>query len=251
MGEISISGVELLFAVTASGGERFYGIHDPLWALDAGEILLKQNEASLSLEKKGFVSLGFDESMVFEPSLEEIVKHCTFCEQFLMLNTICSGRQQPPSVFYFKDNRIAQLRQGLDEEYILSWVEKDAFFDRILTQIHKNSVPHQEAPACAISTQEMSKLQGRFTAKGKAVEFSSEIPKEMGNILERGLKQEADYSVVMLRDIEQRTVEHIICIHAPEGSLRLWQNLLEGEDSWRICYTDREELNGLLRKLVG
>jgi hypothetical protein len=251
MSEIRVTGAELLFVAAALGGKSFYGIQDPFWAMDSREIILKQSEAKLSLEKKGYVSLGFDDSVVFESLLEEIVRHCTFCEQYLMLDTIYSGFQQPSTIYYFRHNKAAQLTRGADEEYVLSWIEAHLLFDNVLTRIHKNSVPHRSGSAFTLNTQDMTQLQFQCANGDGTLDFPPDIPTIMREILESGLRKKGDYSVVTLTDINQRSIKHLICIHTQQGSLRLWQDLIDDENAWKIGYTNREELDELLRKLVG
>lgn len=134
MGEILLSAKELLFAAAKLGANCFAGIADPFYGMTDEEIRLEREELQLSLEKKGYAEVGFDDVFTLKPEAADLVSVCAECESYLLMQLLPPGEKAWQLLVYAGKGGLvtAQVR---GQEVTLDRIGKETVTEKILAQM--------------------------------------------------------------------------------------------------------------------
>ena len=84
MQEIQLTPQELIYVASLLGAKEFFGIPDPFFGMDRGEIATCVNTIQSDLNKKGILDMDFSGTIrVCEP-VADLVKKCAFCDAYAL-----------------------------------------------------------------------------------------------------------------------------------------------------------------------
>lgn len=106
--EIQLTPKELVYVASILGAKEFFGIPDPFFGMDRGEIAACVNTIQSDLNKKGVLDMDFSGAVrVCEP-VADLVKKCAFCDAYALgAFQVESGIES--LVVYFKNQEVIFL----------------------------------------------------------------------------------------------------------------------------------------------
>lgn len=244
MKEISMTGRELIFISSMLGGESFFGLQDPFFGMEDYEIRAELQEIQVSLDEKGFIELGFDDTLAINSDIEALVRNCTFCEKYLIVNAIENGVIHPQEVYYLKDGEIILLVDK-GEQIKLTPVNFRQLEDKLAKSFYYEGDDYGEA--FEVTSQELVDIQN--SQDGMPLEQLTKLgcTGKMADILLKGLQQKALYCSITGADLKKRSMVNFTSICSPEGMIEMRLNE-EYEDKWVISFMKQESLRCFIRK---
>lgn len=248
MDSIVVSPKELLVLSSKVGSKRFFGIQDPFRGMTRNEIKSELPTIQLRLEKKGLVSLGFDDSFTLTPLCNSIIPICGFCEKYIALDSIVAGTVQPRALLYFRNTEIVSLYES-DKGLEIKKVSIDDAIKFMLSSGFENCVNTKEAiTSVKIAQSLLAEVRGLEVQEGVNTLSRAGIASSIAQALVMGLHQECGYSSLSAVDLKNRTFNSVICVMTQDGNLRL--NPTEDNDTWQAIWVSKDEIHSEIESII-
>lgn len=244
MDAIVLSPKELVVLSSKMGATNLYGIQDPFRGMTKTEILAEVPKILLQLEKKGLASLGFDNAFALTSQCEELIQTCVFCNQYITIDSISSGIVQPKTLFYFRNSEVVILT-NFDNGMELRKITGDEVGNQIIASTFSHCVDTAKEDSCTILAQSiLEKAQNAGPQQGVEILCGAGCTTAMASALISGLRQQCEYCSLVAVDLISNSLNSLICIITPDGSLRL--TLAEPtesmEDSWQLTWMSKDNI---------
>ena len=252
MCDLKLTAKELLFAASCLGAQTFFGLPDPFWGMDETDIALELTELQLSLEKKGYASVGFDDAFKLSLDAKELVSVCANCEQYIMADLTSPGSLSKSPLFHVCDGkavRISEEKGSLTLRSIkpseiagLIWKEMSCPEDDSISSTQTYILPYQ----CIAKAQELAE-----SAPNRAVSLlvNEGCPEQLARILLEGFSRKAHFCSVSVTDLIERRFEYFICVRNASGSILLTPIPSAADDCWELRSVSSSELRKQLDSL--
>jgi len=246
---LELTARELLFAASRVGAQTFFGLPDPFFGMDEADIAGELIELQLSLEKKSYASIGFDDVFKLSSKAEELISVCANCERYIVadLGTLDGAYQN--LLFYFRgDKAVAVLPK--DGDLTLRAIEPSGVAGRIWEDMFWPEVK-EVAPVAAhrLSFACIAEAQNRAEndpVSASAVLKEEGCPERLVEILLCGFRRKAYFYSISMTDLKASRFEHLICVCTKADGVLLTAS---DADCWDIRSIDGVQLRGLLAHL--
>ena len=252
MDDLRLTAKELLFAASRLGAQTFFGLPDPFWGMDETDIALELTQLQMSLAKKGYASVGFDDAFKLSSDAEELVSVCANCEQYIMADLVSPGGIHKNPLFHVSEGkavRISEEKGSLTLRPVKSpeisgliWEEMAWSEDDSISSTQAYSLPYK----CIAGAQELAESQ-----PGRAVSLlmSEGCPGQLARILQEGFARKANFCSVSVTDLVGRRFEYFICVRNASGSILLTPMPGAADDCWELRSVSSSELREQLDSL--
>jgi len=241
---LQLTARELLFAASELGAETFFGLPDPFFGMDENDIAQEIVELQLTLEKKGYASLGFDRTFKLLPKTTKLIEVCANCERYIVADFVAPDGEYKNLLFYFLgDKAVSVLPSG--SELMLKTIEPPDAITQIWAQIFW---PQGEKTGVSF------KLS--FESIKRAQQGADDIlkkegcPQPLADILISGFKQTTHFYSISMTDLAAGRFENITCICTEHDGVVLIP-LDDIENNWEVRAMDSTALCKLLEEVLG
>lgn len=247
MDSLKLSAKELLVLSSRLGAQTFYGIADPFRGMTKAEIWSEIPDLQLQAEKRGLLSMGFDEEISLTGLAATLIPTCAFCERYLTVDSIFSGALQPSRRLYVRKERAVALQQ--DGTQIALWEETPTkFLAGLMDTVFADCADTVPATESAVVPQAvLEQARAADDEQARDILRSAGCSPELADLLALGLHQQCKYCALTAVDLTAHTLESLICIVASTGTVRL--GMADGGENWQAewitCASIRKVLDGL------
>ncbi len=236
METMELTAKELLFVAAQLGAENFFGLPDPFFGMDEDEIGRELCSIQLTLVEKGHASIGFDSAFDLLPAAAELVSICSGCDRCILTDLLFRGDAQKSLRFYLCGERAAQLIVG-GEQLTLCQIDPAEIAKRICEAMdwheQEESGAEENRLLSFLVLSEAQRMAQRDPERAAALLRQEGCSDRMVKILLEGFQKKADYHTVSVADLQDRSLDHLVCIRAAAGSVRI-SPLYDEAESWKI-----------------
>lgn len=222
MNEMTISTRELLFAGAQLGATMFFGLPDPFYGMTQEEIRREIGQMQVSLEKKGYAQLGFDDAFALTPEAAALVEVCAKCQRYLLVQLTPPNEPAWQLLFYAGETGLVEA-EVRGENVTLRRTAQSAVADRILVQLPQASGSGESA-AAVVKQEELTQAQALSVdepEKAKDLLGGCGCPAEMAALLVQGFRRETGRYVLCRSDFQTRTLDEMILLQNDSGAVCL------------------------------
>ena len=252
MDSITLSPKELIVLSSMIGAKNFYGIQNPFRGMTKNEIQAEIPDIQLQLEKRGLVSLGFDDSFTMTPLCEAFLPVCALCERYLTIESIASGKIQPSIRIYFRGGEIVLLLYS-DEGCELRKMTCDEAVKYLLTSTYSHCTDvTEDCSIFSISQSDLGKIRNISPKDALNFLIKADCPASVAEALILGLHQKCEYCSLIAVDLSNNLLNILMCIITAEGCLRLTPTEMHGskEDIWEISWINRDSIYTEIQSII-
>jgi hypothetical protein len=250
---LNMSARELLFAASKLGAEVFFGLPDPFFGLDETDITQELIDLQLSLERKGYASMGFDDAFKLSPKAEKLVSTCVYCERYIVADFIPPGGEHKNLVFYFREEKAVAVSHEKDG-LVLRTIEPSDTAGQLWQEMSwpKDIENAANSPAYRISYEGIARAQsiaGSDSAGAAKLLLEEGCPELLAKVLVDGFRRDAHFYSISVSDLKMKKFEYIACVCTKSEGVVL-ASLNDGDDdSWGVRITSDSQLKTLLEQL--
>ena len=222
MNEMTISARELLFAGAQLGAKMFFGLPDPFYGMTQEEIRREIGQMQVSLERKGYAQLGFDDAFTLTPEAAALVEVCAKCQRYLLVQLTPPEAPAWQLLVYSSEAGLVEA-EVQDENVTLRRIAQNAVAERILAQLPPAS-GSGEAAAAVVKQEALTQARALAVDEPeKALELLAGCgcPAEMAALLVQGFRREAGRYVFCRSDFQTRTLDEMILLQNGSGAVCL------------------------------
>lgn len=250
MERMKLSAKELVLAASTLGAKTFYGLPDPFFGMDPLETAREVTELQLSLEKKGYARMGFDDSFALTAQARQLVAVCAGCERYLIASLLPPGQAETSIVFYQMGEETAELAiQG--EMLFLAPIGRE----QIPNKLWEELTPPNASETLPISEGEVS--HAALAKARQCTEYGATLaalvdggcPESLAIPLTEGLQNKAGFCTLALIDLKGHTLEQLLFISGERGCLRLSPVVTESEDRWDLHAVEQGQIRRWIDRL--
>ncbi len=234
--EIQLTPKELIYVASILGAKEFFGIPDPFFGMERGEIATCVNAIQSDLNQKGILEMDFSGSVrVCEP-VANVVKKCAFCDAYALGVFQVEGGIES-MVVYFKNQEMISLTSQDSSLYIHSADIKEvrSKFSSILEEKKCGSNVTSSKTRSCFTYQTIEKLRklaiaGDDTAAQKEINAAG-IDEAIGKVFLGCFHSEAKLYTLVVTNFAVDQVELLLCIfyHGSLVCVRQERNSNSGE----------------------
>lgn len=250
MGELTLTAQELLFAGAQLGAKTFFGLPDPFYGMTLEEIRQEIGQMQVSLEKKGYAEMGFDDAFTLKPEVSAMVEACAKCLCYLLVRLTPPGKKAWQLLIYAGEAGLVEV-DAKGEELKLNWIDQKTVSNKILAEIRPVADNGSEVSTVVVKQAELAQAQSlAIDEPGKALELleSQGCPSETATLLVQGFRHEAGRYVFCKSDFQTRTLDEMILLQSEGGAVCLTLENVD-EDLWKAeflpCGANEETLRGM------
>ena len=232
---------ELVFAASHLGTQNFYGLPDPFYGMEDGEIVREVTQLQLSLTQKGIADMGFDDDFSITSKASELISVCADCSAYVTAEFESPGGKTEYLVFYYSDGKAAQVRASGDD-LTLEMVAADAVAGLLWAELcppNREDLP-SDAPAvtpAVISFDILTQAQNKSETdlSGAAALLCAEgCPEPFAQILIGGLTRTAGFCSIHSMNMQADTFDSMLFIRSNAGVICLLPFDAPEETFWEI-----------------
>ena len=108
MQEIMLSSGELVYVASVLGAKEFFGVSDPFFGMNPGEIAACLSKIQSDLNERGILEMDFSGNVQVCQSVADVVRKCAFCDAYALGAFQADGGTEAMTV-YFKDQAMILL----------------------------------------------------------------------------------------------------------------------------------------------
>ena len=246
---LELTARELLFAASRLGAQTFFGLPDPFFGMDEADIAGELVELQLSLEKKGYASMGFDDVFKLSSKAEELIAVCANCERYIVADLGSPDGVYKNLLFYALEDKAVAVYPK-DGDLTLRTVEPSGVAGLIWEEMFwpevKGATPaaaHRLSFACIVEAQNRA---GNDPVSASNLLKEEGCPAQLAEILLCGLRRKAYFYSISMADLKGSRFEHLICVCTKANGVLLTAS---DADCWDIRSIDGVQLRGLLAHL--
>ena len=233
MEEMTLSTKECLLAAARLGASKFFGLPDPFYGMTVDEIRRESGELQLSLEKKGYAEVGFDDTFALKPEAASLVGTCANCQSYLMVQLLAPGEKERQLLIYAgEEGLVAADVRG--HEVTLRRIGEEAVAGRVLSEIRPAASGSGAKSAARVRQADLAEAQSlAIDEPSKAAELldSWDCPAEISALLIQGFRREAGRYVFFRTDLRERTLTEMIAVQGADGAVCMRLEDMD-EDLW-------------------
>lgn len=249
MDTMTVTGQELMLLAAKLGSSTFYGVRDPFRGMTPEDIQEVRIPLQQSLEAKGFATMGFDDSFIVKPTVAELVTTCAMCDNYLCAGAVRNSVESAPYRCYRKDDLLVELRQDGDTMELrrTTAAQMSETLSALLGRDDPCDPPDEHI---VLSYGDLFAAQ-QEPDDGNALSLlvQAGCSETAAQILLDGLRQRADFSTVMVTDLQKQTSNGLFCICSSSGRLCIRQ--VEGAQGWQVDGASRADVTAALSALAG
>lgn len=233
MDEITLSTKECLFAAAMLGASKFFGLPDPFYGMTVDEIRRESSELQLSLEKKGYAEVGFDDTFALKPEAAGLVGVCANCQSYLLVQLLAPEEKERQLLIYAGETGLvaADVR---GPEVTLRRIGEDAVAGKVLAEIRPAASGSGAKSTALVKQADLAEAQSlAIDSPSKAAELldGRGCPTEIAALLIQGFRREAGRYVFFRADIQERTLTEMIAVQGTDGAVCMRLEDVD-EDLW-------------------
>lgn len=250
MREINLSTKELLVLASHVGAGNFYGIKDPFCGMSRQEIEAAIPSIQLALEQKGYASVGFDSTFQINSDVKNTVSVCAQCDKYIMVDMISAGARTPKEMLYFSTGHCIKLTQS-DAGVSLSETTPESFVDRLLETVFQSySDNAYDTGSITLSKTVLDVAKKKSLEDSKLFLQSHGCSPAIASIITEGLHQLCTTLSLVAVDLNDHTLEALICIVSQSASVSMRLDDLGAQDNWCVNWLSHKEFEKELRQIV-
>lgn len=249
MYEIELTGKELIVIAASLGAPVFQGVPNPFLGLNKSDIYSEMPKIQSDLEKKQYISIGFEKSFSIKKEVQEIVALCIFCKKYITIDAVQNGSIMPKKVFYLGDEKSVLLKE-VDTQYVLQILSSEELTESLFREELKGFVTSECRDENIISRTALKEITDLDEATIKEKWMSIGISLDMADSLYRGFLKELDYCSLIAVDLIEKKSKCFICFFSEKGGLQLMPFYENLEDEWKICWINEERARTVLKEML-
>jgi hypothetical protein len=207
-------------------------------------------EIRLALAEKGYATMGFEKEFALSAEASALISVCAGCNAYVMADFTHPGRQPKNLLFYLCGEQAAALSVD-GERLTLCQIAAADIAERIWGEMDwpaQEAAFSESAVEIALSTLAQAREQAAADPEGAAALLCGEgCSARLSGILLDGFREKAGYYTMCAADLHMRTFEHVICVRADSGAVRLALAGDSAENRWEILPVD----DRILQKQIG
>ena len=234
MDALILTAKELMYAAFQLGADRFFGLPDPFYGMEPEEIRREIGELQLSLEKKGYAQLGFDDVFALKAPVKEFLETTALCDRYVMLQG--EGHDAAPlTVLYCREGCRALLRQDAQQLTLTEPAARD-MKDSIARALG-GAFDTDGAPQAVLLSEEVltaaqlaapddpQQAQTLLTGQGCGEQTAA--------LLVQGFRREIGFHLLCEGDLKRRSLRHLIVIGNGKARISLVPEDID-QRLWRV-----------------
>ena len=241
MFEMTLSAKELLVLAAEMDAEHFYGVRDPFWGMTSEEIRAEYPKHMDALEKKGYLSMGFDDNIVIDDAVKKMVQICSNAVKYISVNAISFGAKQPSAVLYFGADECVRLVSN-DVDVRLTTLLPNEVADLVMeTAVSACKACEERTEYISLGQDTLSAAAANEDTVACTTLKQNGCSDAMAKLLTAGLKKTASYCTISITNLEKRTLEGFNLVYDEENMLLL-EPEAETIDRWIIRWQTNKAL---------
>lgn len=237
MEKITLSTKECLLAAAKSGAKKFFGLSNPFFGMTGEAVRQEIGELHLSMGKKGYAEVGFDDVFTLRPEVAELIGLCTNCDSYLLTQFIIPGEQKKQLVIYAGKDGFAHAHICGDN-VTLDRLEEEMILQVLLNEIRPAATGSGESYGTQMRQSDLARLQSlaiddpatatnQLTGQG--------CPHLIAALLVQGFRKEAMRCSFFHTDLQKRTLTQMIALQSEDGAVCMTLEDAD-EDLWNARY---------------
>lgn len=250
MENLTLSTKECLLAAAKAGARQFFGLTNPFFGMEREAVQQEIGALQLSLEKRGYAEVGFDDVFTLKPEVAELIGLCTDCDSYLLAQLAPTGARKRQLLIYAGEKGTA-LARVQDDEVALSRLAEERVLQTLLEELHPTAAGSAEPCTARIRQGDLAEVRElavddpaaavtRLTEQG--------CPQPVADLLVRGLRKETARYIFFRTDLRRRTLTQMMALQSEDGAVCMTLEDME-EDLWNAAYLpggiSEEELKDL------
>ena len=253
--EIQLTPKELVCVASILGAKEFFGIPDPFFGMDRGEIAACVNTIQSDLKKKGILDMDFSGAIrVCEP-VADLVKKCAFCDAYA-LGTFQAESGLESLVVYFKDQEMILLTSMGSTLYVRP-AEMKEVLSHITGILGEAIISPKTAPSKGKSSftyQTMERLRklaiSGDDAAAKKEMITAGFNEAISNVFLGGFHSDAKLYTMVVTNFAADQVDLLLCIDCHGSLVCIERNRNANSDEWIAEEVSGKELVQYLEDLL-
>lgn len=237
MEKITLSIKECLLAAAKSGAKQFFGLSNPFVGMTADAVRQEIGEIQLSMEKKGYAEVGFDDVFSLREDVNELIGLCTNCDSYLLAQFIVPNEQKRQLVVYAGAEDFAHA-QVYDDTVTLGRLKEDTILRMLLDEIRPAAAGVGDPYSTQIRQGDLAKVQSLATDDpSTAIDQLAELgfPLLIATLLVQGFRKEAVRCAFFHTDLKHRTLTQLIALQSESGAVCMTLENAD-EDIWNARF---------------
>lgn len=237
MEEMTLSTKECLLAAAKTGAKKFFGLPDAFLGMTAAEIRQEREELQLSMEKRGYAEVGFDNAFVLKPAAAELIGLCTGCDSYLLAQYIVPGNRKRQLVLYAGQDGFACARLCGDD-VTLGRAEESVLPQMLLEEVRPTASGSAPPVSARVKQEDLARVQHlAMDDPASAAEglTGRGCPAQIAAVLVQGFRMEAGRFAFFRTDLQKRTLRQMIVLQSGDGAVCMTL-ADEDEDLWDAQY---------------
>lgn len=251
MTSVMLTEKELLVLASCIHEGSFYGVKNPFIGKKPVDVKQEIAEIKALCEKKGFATMGFDDTFVIQEEVLEILSIFAKCQSYVVIDVASQGMQKPSILFYRKEDEwVSLIKEEGKEECSLQLRSMEEVYQMALEVVEQAGIETSHTHSVTLS-QEMLKKASECEGEQIAEMLEKDgVPVAMANIIVAGLKKQCKSLSIAQVDMEHQKLRDLSFIVAPEGCVRMQLVRKEEERLCQFSYMTLEEAAAILQTVL-
>lgn len=243
---------ELLVLAVMLGANNLYGMKDPFRGMNQREIWAEIPTVQLELEKKGYISLGFDNDIKIVPEVQDLLSICIHCDKYLIFDSIVDGKLQDKNVLFFLHNVKCVLMKQNASNWELQDSELSEFITELQNKILINCEDFSGTDEKVLITQSDLERAAQQSDDRQALEMLHNLgcSPAMTKVLLAGFRRNCTYYSLRMFDLTMRSVQTLNCLLSEHGGLQITPVEVNSFTNSQITWINRKQTKELLAKNI-
>lgn len=252
MEKINIPAIELIVLASYFDKSYFYGISDPFFGMTVEEIKASIESSKRELDKKGFISMGFDGTEEVTEKGKELIDRTLLSKEYLLFDGLIDGEAQN-RISYYKSQNVETMCTKSDNNITIVESNIDSVIDNFSKLYLERNVKSENSEKIFICKMELLKelkeIFDELKENESAKEIEDRIVKKLldsgadKNIAEgicKGLLKNCNYVSIIAGNIKERDLKSFQLIVTEDMILSLYTlNNIENEVRYQIISKDK------------